>query len=304
MTFSVAKGLQYDPIAFLLSARQPAWVKYQTLVRLLGRPVDDPEVVRWRRQRDASAEVKSIRAQQGPEGWFPGMPWMHIHKYPLHRLVDMGYDLTDRTVRRTVDNLLRYQLPAGGYMHPCGRTVNVPNPKVGWAACVTGYITKLLMDLGLARHPTLVAALDVMANEQRDSGGWICGHVGKRAPYCIISGTPWVFACLVQAGRITRRNLTTTRALSVFCHHKEKIIRHGYQADRCYRCDEALLLPALHEVGLSHRHHLFRDLRKALLDKQQDDGSWPFQSRRLPSKRSAWYTIEAVAALQTLDRSP
>ena len=295
MTLSDVKGMRYNPIDYLLSRRQPVWVKYQTLVRLLKLPAKHPEVVRWRKETDASALVKKIRSQQGPEGWFPSMPWMHIHEYPLHRMLDMGYDLRDKTVRRTVDNLLRYQLPGGGYMHPSGRTVNVPNPKVGWAPCATGYMTKALMDLGLASHPQVKAALDVMYSGQRDNGGWICRHVGQRAPYCIISGTPWVFVCVVQAGRITRRSLTTTRALSVFCHHKEKIIRHGYQRDRCYRCDEALLLPSLHKVGVSHRHHLFRDLRRSLLDKQQDDGAWPFRGRR-----SAWYTIEAAATLQAL----
>jgi len=157
-------------------------------------------------------------------------------------------------------------------------------------------MTKALIDLGLVGHSKVRATLDVMKNGQRENGGWICRHVGQRAPYCILSGTPWVFVCLVKAGRIRRRSLTTTRVLSVFCNHKEKIIRHGYQKDRCYRFDEALLLPSLHEVGVSHRHHLFRDFRNSLLDKQQDDGSWHFRG-----KRSAWYTIEVVAALQALN---
>lgn len=221
---------------------------------------------------------------------------MHIHQYPLLRMVDMGYGLEDETVRRGVDHLLRYQLPDGGYMHPAGRKVNVPDPKVGWAPCVTGYMTKALMDLGLAEHPTVKSALEVMYNGQRENGGWICRHVGQRAPYCILSGTPWVFGCLVQAGRIRRRSLITRQALTVFCRHKEKIIRHGYQRDRCYRCDEALLLPSLHTVGVSHGHHLFRDLRRSLLAKQQEDGAWPFRGRP-----SAWYTIEAVAALQAVN---
>jgi hypothetical protein len=297
MQQSVLAGLRYDPVQFLMSAKQPAWVKYQTLVRLLGRAQDDPEVVYWRKERDASAEVLHIRSLQDPEGWFPGMPWMHIHDYPFLRLLDMGYGMEHETLRRTVENLLVYQLPDGGYMHPAGRNVNVPNPRVGWGACVSGYITKALMDLGLKEHPAVQNSLHVMLHRQRKTGGWICRHHQERFPYCILSGTPWVFACLVQAGLIPSRSGVTTRALTVFRRHEEKIICHGYHMDRCYRCDAALLLPWLHRVGMSHRHHLFRGLRQSLIQKQGEDGAWPFGGRR-PVKRSAWYTIECVAALQ------
>ena len=81
----------------------------------------------------------------------------------------------------------------------------------------------------------------------------------------------------------------------MFCRHKEKIIRHGYQRDRCYRCDEALLLPALRMAGISDHHHLFRDLQRSLLSKQREDGAWEFRG-----KRSAWYTIEVLAALRCI----
>jgi len=74
-------------------------------------------------------------------------------------------------------------------------------------------MTKALIDLGLVGHSKVRATLDAMQNGQRENGGWICRHVGQRAPYCILSGTPWVFVCLVKAGRIRRRSLTTTRVL-------------------------------------------------------------------------------------------
>jgi len=300
MEEAILPQLRYDPLPFLMSNRQPPWIKYQTLVRLLKRPQDDAEVAHWLALRDASAEVKHIRERQGSEGWFQGMPWMHIHEYPFLRLLDMGYGLEDETVRRTVQHLLQYQLPEGGYMHPAGRKVNIPNPRVGWGACVSGYVTKALMDLGLLEHPAVQKSLHVMLDRQRKTGGWICRHAQDRFPYCILSGTPWVFACLAQAGFLARRRNVTKWALAVFSHHKEKIIRHGYQKDRCYRCDEALLLPFLHKAGVSHRHHLFRDLQKSLLDKQREDGGWPFGGR-YSVQRSGWYSIECVAALQTVD---
>jgi hypothetical protein len=289
---SSLNSLKYDPVQYLLSARRPAWVKYQALVGIVGRSEDDPEVVRWREKRNRSAIVARIRAAQASDGSFPAMPWMHIHKYHFHRMLEMGFGLEDATVRRAAENLLSYQLPDGAYMHPCGRRVNVPNPRVGWAACVTGYVTHALMELGFRDDSRVRTALDVMLAKQRDNGGWICNTAGDSAPYCIVSGTPWVFRCLAEAGLIDRKSRITQRALDVFNRHRLKIVRHGYQADRYYRCDEALLLPALRAAGLSTRHHLLRDLRRSLIDKQQPDGSWPFRG-----KSSAWYTLEAIAAL-------
>jgi hypothetical protein len=288
-------SLKHDPTQYLLSPRRPAWVKYQTLVRVAGRPEDDPEVVHWREKRDRSAIVARIRAKQASDGSFPGMPWMHIHKYYFHRMLEMGFGLEDTTVKRAAENLLHYQLPDGAYMHPIGRRVNVPNPKVGWAACVTGYVTHALMGLGFRDDHRVETALQVMLAEQRETGGWICNTVGQDAPYCVVSGTPWVFRCLAEAGLIDEKSQIGQRALDVFIRHKRKIIRHGYQRDRYYRCDEALLLPALRAAGFSAHHHLLRDLRQSLIDKQQPDGSWPFRG-----KPSPWYTLEAIAALLAL----
>lgn len=290
--------LPYDPLPYLLGSRQPAWVKYRALTRLLGRSEDDPEVLRSRKKRDRSAVVAGIRSKQSPDGSFPCMPWMHIHKYYFHQMLEMGYGLEDETVKRSADNLLNYQLPDGGYMHPHGRKVNTPNPEIGWSPCVTGYVTKALMDLGLGGLASVGEALKVMMARQQSNGGWICRHVGRRAPYCIISGTPWVFACLAQAGLIHKTSSITRRALRVFAKHKEKMMRHGYhrRQDRYYRCDETLLLPSLHALGFTERNGLVRDLSASLLAKQQPEGYWLFRGQP-----SGWYTMEAVAALQSAE---
>lgn len=286
------RDLRYDPSSYLCASRQPAWVRFQTLVKIIGRPEDDPEVTHWREKRNNSALVTRLRSKQASDGSFPCFPWMHIHEYHFHQMLEMGFGLDDTTVRLAVENLLNYQLPDGGYMHPVGRRVNVPKPEVGWAACVTGYVTYALMQLGFRDDPRVMAALDVMLKKQRDNGGWICNTVGKDAPYCILSGTPWVFRCLAEANVIDKRSKITQRALNVFSQHKQKIIRHGYQKDHYYRCDEALLLPALRAVGFSTRHDLVRDLRRSLIEKQQPDGSWFFRG-----KSSPWYTIEVIQAL-------
>lgn len=284
---------KYDPIPYLLSSRHPAWVKYQTFVRILERPEDDEEVVRWRDKRDSSAIVARIRKKQAPDGSFPCLPWMHIHKYYFHQMLEMGYRLEDITVKRAAENLLNYQLPDGAYMHPVGRKVNVPSAKIGWAACITGYVTHALIHLGFQKDRRVEISLNAMLNKQRKNGGWICNTVGQDSPYCIKSGVPWVFRCLAEAEFIDKKGPITKRVLKLISRHEKKIKRHGYQRDHYYRCDEALLLPGLYAVGLTDSHQLVRDLRQSLIDKQQPDGSWYFRG-----KPSSWYTIEALTAIR------
>ena len=113
---------------------------------------------------------------------------------------------------------------------------------------------------------------------------------------CIIAGSPWSFACLVQGHLISRDSPIAKLAVSMFARFKTEIITHGYMKDRCFRCDESTLLPSLHGLGMSNQDSLFRHLLKSLKEKQQPDGSWLFRERR-----SAWYTIEVVAAMQAVD---
>jgi len=93
MSNTTFANLKHDPIQYLMSSRQPAWVKYQTLVRLLRRPLDDQDVVQWRKERDASAVVHRVRSLRAPDGSFPCMPWMHVHKYYFHQMLEMGFGL-------------------------------------------------------------------------------------------------------------------------------------------------------------------------------------------------------------------
>jgi len=288
---------KHDPLRYLLAPRRPAWARYRTLVDICGRPQDDPDVIACRRARDASAIVRKLRARQQPDGSFRCMPWLHIHRYFFHQFIEMGYGIDDPDVRKTAEMLLNYQLPAGAYRHPHARMVEPSKSSDNWAPCMTGYITKALMNLGFTDDPRVQASLAVMLAGQRQNGGWICEHVGRRAPYCIYGGTPWAFTCLAHAGLISKESVIAKRAIGVFTAHKDKIIRHGYHRDHCYRCDEPLLLPALFAIGLTHRHSLVSDLYASLVEKQQPNGSWLFKHKSSAPHPSPWYTIECVLAL-------
>jgi hypothetical protein len=291
---SIPYDLRYDPLPYLMHPRRQAWIKYQTLIRILKMPANDPEVIHWRQKRDNSAIVKRFRQKQLPDGSFPCMPWMHIHEYYFHRLLEMGYGVEDDTVKRTVDQLLSYQLSDGGYMHPTGRKVNTPNPDIGWAACMTGYVIKALMNLGLAKHPLVVGTLEMMKQQQKSDGGWSCRELPcVDESNCIIAGTPWVAACLSQTGMIYKDEKIGKSSIDLFRRYKNEIVKHGYMNDRCYRCDESIVLITLINMGLSKEDRLVMDFYKSLIRKQQSDGSWRFRDKPEPG-----YTLEVLMALE------
>jgi hypothetical protein len=182
-------------------------------------------------------------------------------------------------------------------MHPTGRRVNIPDPNIGWAPCMTGYVIKALMDIGLEKHPKLIKSLEMMKYRQTFDGGWNC----RESPCvddcnCIISGTPWVAACLSQAQMISNDDNIVKKTIDLFFRYKKEITKHGYMTDRCFRCDESLVLPSLISMGLSKQHPLIKDLCKALVNKQQSDGSWLFRG-----KSSSWYTIDVLVTLNYVD---
>ncbi len=299
MSFKLLSNLRYDPLSYLLGPRQPAWVKYRTLVSLLKRDEADWEVVKWRKARDASSLVRRLHTKQISDGSFPAMPWRHTHTYEFNQLIIMGFGLDDPTVRRAVESLLQDQIVGGGFdVHrrtAKGVEKNNRSKANCWDPCITAFMTKTLLDLGMRKDPRVEALLILLRQSQRDSGGWICQRFKGPSPYCIRGGTPWVLSALTTNGTWNRVTSNTRRTIELIEKHKEKIVKHGYQRDLCYRCDEALLLPSLHKLGMNMKEKLFADLYDSLVTKQTPNGYWCFRG-----KPSAWYTLEVTTALQSI----
>ncbi len=113
---------------------------------------------------------------------------------------------------------------------------------------------KAMLDLGLERHANVARALEIMRTWQGIDGGWVCREgpcVDESS--CVIPGTPWVFACLAQIRMVNLEDSISRKTVELFSKIKRKIVRHGYQMDRCYRCDETEDLYSLEKLGLSKR---------------------------------------------------
>lgn len=290
------KSFLYDPYNYLMDSRRPAWVKYQTLVRLMKRPSDDEEVIHWQQKRDGSHQVAQLRGKQLEDGSFPCMPWRHVHAFHLNMLLFMGYDHSDETVANAISSLPKYQLKEGGFnsdlRKPDGSIV-FSRLKDGQLDCLTAFVAHILLDLGLEGDSHFQNLINILRNRQLENGGWICNRNKTDAPYCILAAIPWCFSVFSKLeGKISRNWLQPT--IEIIEKHKLKIQKHGYQRDICFRCDEAILLPALSTLGFSMNDKLLRDLFHSLVKKQKPDGSWCFRG-----KPSGWYTIESVAAIQT-----
>lgn len=175
---------------WLLEPSNPS-VRYFTLVDLLGRPADDPQVQAARVAIMESGPVPRILAKQREEGtWgkpedfylrskYKGTAWSFI------LLAELGADGADPRVQRAAEFLIERSQDAssGGYAY---RSIHAAADPEALLPCLTGNLVWSLQRLGFAGHPAVRKGLEWIAAYQRfddgDGGapqGWPYGRFEK-----------------------------------------------------------------------------------------------------------------------------
>ena len=148
------------------------FVKYRTLVDLLGRREDDEEVIKIRRQIGRHPLIRSIFDKRNQDGywgtekdissWWPKKDttfWM------LGILADFGYMKDDENIEAACEYVFRTQHNSGAF---------------GWGNptypgdCFTGILTESLANLGYTGDSRLTKAYEWMSKRQRLDGGFWC----------------------------------------------------------------------------------------------------------------------------------
>ncbi len=168
--------LRADPTEWLLGEDDPG-VRRATLVEVLGRPEDDPDVAAARRRLMAEGPVARILARQR-EGGYWGEPesFYLSSKYKgtawnLLLLADLGADGADLRVRASCEFMLQHsQDPAsGGFAIREGREGGGEHESV--SPCLTGNVAWALSRLGLGEDPRVQHATEWIAAYQRFDDG-------------------------------------------------------------------------------------------------------------------------------------
>ncbi len=166
--------LELMPVDWLLSGEP--FVRYRTLVDLLGRQQDDEDVLATKRSIPEHGLIEQIFDTRNEDGYW-GSP-RDIYKWwprkdttsrMLGILADFGFTKGDERVARACEYVFSTQLPSGGF--GCAPP---PSPY----PCFTGILTESLAKLGYGSDSRLKEAYGWLTARQRIDGGFWCKTTG------------------------------------------------------------------------------------------------------------------------------
>ena len=186
--------LKGDPRPWLLEESAPA-VRAAALVRLLGRPPDDPEVVEARARAMASDPIKGILAAQDPRGWWvkPGPGYAPKYSGTVWNLMfldQLGADPADGGVQAACRYILEWCPTSAGGLGCSGSHLERNPPPSAAIHCLNGNLLRALIGFGHLADPRTRAAVDWAART-------ILGEEVERW-YAITPGP--LFACGANQG--------------------------------------------------------------------------------------------------------
>lgn len=205
--------LKSMPIDWFFSGEP--FVKYRTLIDLLGKKESDKEVIAAKRLVYKHPLVNKIFNKQNKNGywgnaqdiykWFPKKDttfWL------LAMLADFGFTKEDKRIARACEYVFSTQHPSGGF--GCG-------PPLRPYDCFTGILTESLSKLGYGTDPRLKKAYDWVTKRQRLDGGFWCKNTGQPSgpreeePSCAYA-TLVVLGALIQNPELKKSNIVQKSA--------------------------------------------------------------------------------------------
>jgi hypothetical protein len=161
--------LHADPLPWLLEPdpHNPG-IRYFTLLELLDRGPDSPEVLAARRDLMSSGPVPAILAAQNPQGYWskPGSgygPKYQGSVWQIIFLAQLGADPNHPGVRAGCEYLLKHNpAPCGGFSYT--------GKNAGLIHCLQGNLCAALIDLGWLGDPRLEKAIDWLARSVTGDG--------------------------------------------------------------------------------------------------------------------------------------
>ncbi len=317
-------------IDWLLEKEQPA-VRYYTLLNLLDRSADDPEVRAARSRIGRVGWAADLLRQQGPKGFWERREPKSVAEYVdfLYHppflatnwralvLSDLGLDSSDPRIRKVAKLLFDYKLRLGS-------PFNFFHEEV----CIAANTARMLTRFGYGDDPRVQKLFDWVLEDQREDGGWNCSQ-----------GTPgtldaWealaAFAVVPKEKRSARMVRAVERGAEFYLDRKlfsegrkyEPWLRFHYPNHYFY--DVLVGLDLVTQLGFAGDRRLDPAL-EILRKKRRADGTWildklhpdlgagikvyPDPKKVKPlviepaGKPSKWITLKALCVLKRVDQA-
>jgi hypothetical protein len=316
-------------LEWLLGTDQPA-ARYSTLVDLLERKEDDPEVRSSRSQIARRGWAYEQLREQGPKGfWEPHEPrslksWIDFLYYPKFRstnwralvLADFGLDAKDPRIRKLADLFFEFKLRRGS-----------PFNFYYEEACVVGNTARMLTRFGYADDLRVRKLYDWMLEDQRADGGWNCsqgtpGTLDAWEPLAALAAWP-------KAKRSPKMAAAIEKGAEFYL--ERKLLEEGrpyapwrrLHYPNHYFYDVLVGLNILTQLGFGGDRRL-RPALKILNDQRRSDGTWAMelpnpdfgagqenhQDRKAkplviesPGRPSKWLTLQALRVRKRVEEA-
>jgi hypothetical protein len=296
-------GLKGDPLPWLLDPADPS-VRYWTLVDLLGRDSDDPEVIEARAAIAAQPQVQELFALQQPGGHWGDdetKPYTAQGAIGVLALLYLLGVSPDARTAAGCDSLLR------NCQHASGGLSLVKTQRSGIFPCTTGEHLPFLVYFGMEDDPRVRAAFDFLIASACADQPLDCGRYQHQE--CLWGAIAMLngLAALPAELRTDRSALAVQRMAGTLLdarydfegEHKRWLT---FGVPRGWDLISALKALAVHGYARDPR---FAPLLDRALERQDDRGrwicgsvsrTWPLEARGKPSK---WVTLDALRVLKT-----
>jgi hypothetical protein len=269
---------------WLLEEDQPS-VRYRTLVDLLGRKENDPEVREAYSKIPRKGWAKDLLDLQKPEGyWEPEKPswskdilgWIEFLYRPKFTatnwralvLADLGLTAKDdKRIKKIADLFFAYKLTLGS-------SFNFFTEE----ACIVGNTARMLTRFGYSDDYRVKKLFDRLLEDQREDGGWNCfrpdrGTLDNWEPLS-------AYVALPKQKRTRKIERSIARGAEFYL--KRKLFQEGkgkyvpwfrFHYPNHYYYDILIGLDLLTKLGYADDKRLGPAL-KILKEKRQSDGTW------------------------------
>lgn len=227
------------PISWLLSEGAP-WTRYRTLVDLLDRPEDDPEVTIARAGMLAHPQVQGLIAEAATWG-DRSLKRHNDAGHPIYKfstLADFGVRADDPCMAAGIEAVMAHQSPEGAFQ----TLVNIPKAFGGtgedmwtWMLCDAPTLLYALLGFGLGEHEAVRQVVDHLVGLV-DENGWRCVAApelgkfrgpGRKADPCPIVNV-LALKALSQVPELLASPATRTGAEMLLWHWKHQTERKIY----------------------------------------------------------------------------
>ena len=266
-------------IDWLLEEDQPS-VRYHTLVDLMGRKQDDPEVKAAHSKIPRVGWAHDLLRTQKPKGYWEAREprtvreWVAFLRFPLYNssiwkgivLSDLGLTAADPRVRRLADLIFEYKLHFNS-------EVNLFTEEI----CIVGNVARMLTRFGYGDDRRVRKLYDWMIEDQREDGGWNC------SPDTPGTLDVWealaAFAALPRSKRSGKIEQSISRGAEFYL--ERRLFREGrkyapwfrFHYPNHYFYDGLVGLDVITSLGFAGDRRLGPAL-KILRDKRRSDGTW------------------------------